>query len=75
MSHILFISHARGMHGAETVMIQAIKACVARGARVTLVVPAIVPDEGLEAMVADIPHLTLLSLPYRALGVHALRTP
>ena len=75
MRHILFISHARGAHGAETVMVQAIRACIARGARVTLVVPSIVPDEGLEAMVAELPNLSILCLPYRAIGGHALRTP
>lgn len=75
MSHILFISHARGAHGAETVMAQAIRACTARGARVTLVVPSLVPDEGLETMLADIPNLSVLCLPYRAIGGHALRTP
>lgn len=75
MSHILFISHARGAHGAETVMVQALRACTARGARATLVVPSLVPDEGLEAMVADMPNLSVLCLPYRAIGGHALRTP
>lgn len=75
MRHILFISHARGAHGAETVMVQAIRACLARGARVTLVVPSIVPDEGLEAMVAELPNLSILCLPCRAIGGHALRTP
>lgn len=74
MSHILFISHARGAHGAEIVMTQALRACTARGARVTLVVPSLVPDEGLEAMLADIPNLSVLCLPYRAIGGHALRT-
>ena len=75
MRHILFISHARGAHGAETVMVQALRACLAHGARVTLVVPSVVPDEGLEAMVANLPNLTILCLPYRAIGGHALRTP
>lgn len=75
MSHILFISHARGTHGAETVMAQAIRACSAHGARATLVVPSLVPDEGLETMLADIPNLSVLCLPYRAIGGHALRTP
>ena len=56
-------------------MVQAIRACTAGGARVTLVAPALVPDDGLEAMVADIPHLTVLPLSYRAIGGHALRTP
>ena len=73
MSHILFISHARGVHGAEAVMVQAIKACAAKGARVTLVVPSIVPDEGLEEALSGI-SVQVLPLPYRAAGVHALRT-
>ena len=73
MSHILFISHARGVHGAEAVMVQAIKACAAKGARVTLVVPSIVPDEGLEEALSGL-SVQVLPLPYRAAGVHALRT-
>ena len=73
MSHILFISHARGVHGAEAVMVQAIKACAAKGARVTLVVPSIVPDEGLEEALSGI-SVQILALPYRAAGVHVLRT-
>lgn len=73
MSHILFISHARGVHGAEAVMVQAIKACAAKGARVTLVVPSIVPDEGLEEALSGL-SVQILALPYRAAGVHALRT-
>lgn len=73
MSHVLFISHARGIHGAEAVMVQAIKACAAKGARVTLVVPSIVPDEGLEEALSGI-SVQILALPYRAAGVHALRT-
>ena len=73
MSHILFISHARGVHGAEAVMVQAIKACAAKGARVTLVVPSIVPDEGLDQALSGL-SVQILALPYRAAGVHALRT-
>ena len=73
MSHVLFISHARGIHGAEAVMVQAIKACAAKGARVTLVVPSIVPDEGLEEALSGL-SVQVLPLPYRAAGVHALRT-
>lgn len=74
MSHILFISHARGIHGAEAVMVQAAKACAARGARVTVVVPSIVPDEGLEGALHGVRGVQLLALPYRAAGVHRLRT-
>ena len=74
MSHILFISHARGIHGAEAVMVQAIKACVAKGVRVTLVVPSIAPDEGMEKALQGIRNVQVLPLPYRAAGVHALRT-
>lgn len=74
MSHILFISHARGVHGAEAVMVQAVKACVSRGARVTIVVPSIVKDEGLNAALSDIQGLQMLALPYRAGGEDMLRT-
>lgn len=74
MSHVLFISHARGIHGAEAVMVQAVKACAAKGARVTVVVPSIVPDEGLEDVLKQIPQVHVWALPYRAAGVHAWRT-
>ncbi len=74
MSHILFISHSRSTHGAETVMIQAVKACVARKARVTVVVPSIVPDEGLEKALNSIHGVQILPLPYRAAGGNMLRT-
>lgn len=74
MSHVLFISHARGVHGAEVVMVHALKACVAAGARVTLVVPSIAPDEGLEAALTGIPNMQLMALPYRAAGVNRART-
>lgn len=74
MKHILFISHARGIHGAEAVMVQAVKACVSRGARVTIVVPSIVKDEGLNAALSDIQGLQVLALPYRAGGGDMLRT-
>ena len=73
MSHVLFISHARGIHGAEAVMVQAVKACVAAGARVTVVVPSIVLDAGLEMSLRN-RKVQVLALPYRAAGVHALRT-
>jgi len=73
MSHILFISHARGIHGAEAVMMQALQACVAKGARVTVVVPSIVPDAGMEEALKK-EKVQVLALPYRAAGVHALRT-
>ena len=74
MSHILFISHARGIHGAEAVMVQAIKACAAKGARVTVVVPSIVPDEGLAEALKGICGVHVVALPYRAAGKSSLRT-
>ena len=74
MSHVLFISHARGVHGAEAVMVQAVKACAATGARVTVVVPSLTPDEGMEAALAGIENLHLMALPYRAAGLSAWRT-
>lgn len=74
MSHVLFISHARGIHGAEAVMVQAIRACAARGVRVTVVVPSIVPDQGMEEVLRNIADVRILALPYRAAGVHACRT-
>jgi glycosyltransferase involved in cell wall biosynthesis len=73
MSHVLFISHARGIHGAEAVMVQAVKACVAAGVRVTVVVPSIVPDAGMAEALSGL-SVQVLALPYRAAGVHALRT-
>ena len=73
MSHILFISHARGIHGAEAVMMRAAKACAAAGARVTLVVPSVVPDGGMENALSGVNGLKIMALPYRAAGVNALR--
>ena len=73
MSHLLFISHARGIHGAEAVMAQAIKACASAGARVTLVVPSVVPDGGMENALSGVNGLKIMALPYRAAGVNALR--
>lgn len=73
MSHILFISHARGIHGAEAVMVQAIKACAVKGARVTVVVPSIVPDEGMEKALEGV-GAQLMPMPYRAAGISAIRT-
>jgi len=73
MSHILFISHARGIHGAEAVMMQAAKACVAKGARVTIIVPSIVEDAGMEQALDGVQGVKTITLPYRAAGVHALR--
>jgi glycosyltransferase involved in cell wall biosynthesis len=74
MSHILFISHARGIHGAEAVMVQAVSACAAAGARITVAVPSIVPDEGMDEVLKGIPNVQVMALPFRASGVHALRT-
>lgn len=73
MKHILFISHARGTHGAERVMTEAIRACRQAGARITVVVPSIVADEGLDALLNTM-QVKVLALPYRAAGKHALRT-
>lgn len=74
MSHVLFISHARGVHGAEAVMVQAIKACTRHGVRATVVVPSIVPDAGLDDLLRQIPNVQIMPLPYRAAGRHWLRT-
>ena len=74
MRHLLFISHARGVHGAEAVMVQAVKACSSGGARVTVVVPSIVPEAGLESALQGIRNVQLLALPYRAGGGDLLRT-
>lgn len=73
MSHILFISHARGIHGAEAVMVQAVKACVAKGVRVTVVVPSIVKDAGMEQALIGLEGVKTIDLPYRAAGTHAWR--
>ena len=74
MKHILFISHARGMHGAEAVMVQAIKACAEKGVRITVTVSSVGPDEGLEKILACIPDVKILALPFKLAGVHAFRT-
>ncbi len=74
MAHILFISHARGIHGAEAVMVRAIHACAAAGARTTVVVPSLVEDAGLNQALCTIPGVQVLALPYRAAGEGMLRT-
>lgn len=74
MSHVLFISHARGVHGAEAVMVRAAKACAAAGARVTVVIPSIVEDAGLDQALRAISGVQVLALPYRAAGGGLLRT-
>ena len=74
MSHILFISHACGIHGAESVMMQAVKACRAAGTRVTVVLPSLGADEGLQAALRQIPGVQTMLLPYKSAGVHAVRT-
>lgn len=74
MSHVLFISHARGIHGAEAVMVQAVKACATKGVWVTVVVPSIVPDQGLEAALSGLFGIQILPLKYRPAGGSRLRT-
>lgn len=73
MSHVLFISHARGIHGAEAVMVRAAKACAATCARVTVVVPSIVSDEGMEDALRGVKGVEIMALPYRAAGINAFR--
>lgn len=74
MSHVLVISHSRGMHGAEVVMLQAIRACRASGAQVTVVMPSVVPSEGLDEALEQITGVRTMLLPYRAGGIDVLRT-
>lgn len=74
MKHILVISHSRGIHGAETVMVSAIKALAAAGNRVTVVVPSIIKDEGLEGLLKHIQGVTIIALPYRSAGGNRIRT-
>ena len=74
MKHILFISHSRGIHGSETVMVQVIRACAAQGTRVTVAVPSIARKEGLDEVLQSIPGVTVRALPYRSAGVHCIRT-
>ena len=73
MRHILFISHARGIHGAEAVIVRAAKACAATGAKVTVVVPSLVEDAGMEQALSGIERLQVLALPYRAAGGSMIR--
>lgn len=74
MSHILFISHARGIHGAEAVMMRAAQACVEACMRVTVVVPSLVEDAGMDQALSAISGVQVLALPYRAAGGGLLRT-
>lgn len=55
-------------------MVQAVKACAAKGVWVTVVVPSIVPDEGLNEALQGIFGVDVIELPYRAAGRHKLRT-
>ena len=55
-------------------MVQAAKACAKSGARVTVLVPSIVPDEGLEKALQGVGGVQLMAMPYRAAGENILRT-
>ena len=55
-------------------MVQAAKACAKSGARVTVLVPSIVPDEGLEKALQGVGGVQLIAMPYRAAGENILRT-
>ena len=55
-------------------MVRAAKACAATGARVTVVVPSLVEDAGMEQALSGISYLQVLALPYRAAGGSMIRT-
>ena len=55
-------------------MVRAAKACAATGARVTVVVPSLVEDAGMEQALSGISCLQVLALPYRAAGGSMIRT-
>ena len=55
-------------------MVQAAKASAKSGARVTVLVPSIVPDEGLEKALQGVGGVQLMAMPYRAAGENILRT-
>ena len=75
MSRILCISHSSGLHGAERVLLAAIRAWRNAGNEVWVVVPSIVPNEGLcQAIQTLVGETHLLRFPYRAAGQNRLRT-
>ena len=55
-------------------MVRAAKACAATGAKVTVVVPSLVEDAGMEQALSGISCLQVLALPYRAAGGSMIRT-
>lgn len=55
-------------------MVRAAKACAATGAKVTVVVPSLVEDAGMEQALSGIERLQVLALPYRAAGGSMIRT-
>lgn len=55
-------------------MVRAAKACAATGAKVTVVVPSLVEDAGMEQALSGIERLQVLTLPYRAAGGSMIRT-
>lgn len=55
-------------------MVRAAKACAATGAKVTVVVPSLVEDAGMEQALRSIAGLQVIALPYRAAGGSMIRT-
>lgn len=75
MRRILCISHSVSLHGAERVLLEAVRTWKATGAEVWVVIPSVVKEEGMRAALTEIIGNThILSLPYRAAGVNLLRT-
>ena len=75
MRRILCISHSASLHGAERVLLEAVRTWTAAGAEVWVAVPSVVKEEGMRAALAEIIGNThILSLPYRAAGENLLRT-
>lgn len=75
MSKVLFISHSRGLHGAEVVLLRCIAAAQSSGHTCWVLLPGQVADGGLDKEVASLvgdSHVWHLN--YRAYGYGALRT-
>ena len=73
MSHILFINHTRELHGSEQVLLHSLRIAHEAGSRVTLLLPAQMPDCGFDGEAK--PYVdSVIRLPYRPAGKHIIRT-
>ena len=75
MKKILCISHSCGLHGAEQVLIAAIKILIEAGCKVWVVLPSIAQENELKnELINIIGKEHILLLPYRSAGKSLVRT-